>query len=136
MDEVDRLLAKQQKFKETGEYPSEKKEHVVDIQDTCTYLSDFKLQPALVTRKCYIRWKKHPKAETSSKQLSEGDLLYYLGELDIQTTLDGKACILHTSLVIGKVTGLIHARVPRGCVRVLTSEEVVRFQGHPQLYGF
>ena len=135
-DAVDKLLRKQAEFKETGTYKKDRPEKAVDAKDDFTLMSELNPQPAIVTRKCVARYKKAGKEDPTPLRLEEGTLLYFLCRYDYLSSYRGKKAIYHSDLVIGKVTDLIHARVPRGCVRVLTPEELARFKGHPQLDGF
>ena len=134
-DAVDKLLRKQAEFKETGTYKKDRPEKAVDAKDDFTLMSELNPQPAIVTRKCVARYKKAGKEDPSPLRLEVGTLLYFLCRYDYLSSYLGKKAIYHADLVIGMATNMSHARVPTGCIRLLTSEECVRFKGHQQLAG-
>jgi len=135
-DAVDKLLRKYAEFKETGKYKKDRPEEVVDVKDDFTLLSELNPQPAIVTRTCVGRYKKAGKEDSTPVSLEEGTLLYFLCRYDYLSSYLGKKAIYHSALVIGEVTHMLHARIPTGCIRLLTPEELTRFKGHPQLDGF
>jgi len=117
VDEVDRLIANASAIKADRAVPA-KKSVLVPYQELLKHK-----QPAIITEKCVSKW------NNNEHVLAVGTVLYFVTEAgpfgrDSHTKLTG---VYMQSLVWGSATMYSMASVPRECVRLLTTDEVLEF---------